>query len=140
MGGAPGLTGTEPVAVVGAGPVGLATALLLARWGVPTVVLERRPVREIIGSRSICQQRDVLDIWAAVGAGAIAQEGLAWTTARTYYRTRELFSWRFADAGTLPPCVNISQSRMEQILEVVAPAGILIEIRWGQDVTGLDQD
>ena len=31
-----------PVAVLGAGPVGQTTALLLARWGVPTVVLDQR--------------------------------------------------------------------------------------------------
>ena len=71
----------EPVLVVGAGPVGQTTALLLARWGVPSVVLDKRPARDLVGSKAICQQRDVLDIWASVGAGEqIAAEGVTWTT------------------------------------------------------------
>ncbi len=90
----------DPVLVVGAGPVGQTTALLLARWGVPSVVLDRRPHRDLVGSKAICQQRDVLDIWASVGAGEqIAAEGVTWTTARTFHRDRELFAHTFADAG-----------------------------------------
>ena len=88
--------------VLGTGPVGQTTALLLARWGVPTVVLDQRPERDAVGSKAICQQRDVLDIWAAVGAGArIAAEGVTWTTARTFHRDAELFSYTFAEAGPL---------------------------------------
>ncbi|SPL91316.1 Salicylate hydroxylase [[Actinomadura] parvosata subsp. kistnae] len=132
---------SEPqVIVVGAGPVGQSAALLLARWGVQVLVLDRRPGRGSGGSRSICQQRDVLDIWAAAGAGKVAEEGLAWTTARTYHRDRELFSWTFEREGPLPPCVNISQARTEQILDEVIAAQPLVEVRWGHEVTGLDQD
>ena len=57
------------VLVVGAGPVGQTAALLLARHGIPVTLLEARRVRDTTGSRSLCQQRDVLDVWSWCGAG-----------------------------------------------------------------------
>ncbi len=130
------------VVVVGNGPVGQTTALLLARWGVPVTVLDARPAREVVGSRSICQARDVLDVWSTVGAGAIADAGVTWTTARTFHRDRELFSWSFVDRGhsPLPAFVNISQSDTERILDAAVAAQPLIRVRWGCEVVGFDQD
>ena len=133
----------NPVLVLGAGPVGQTTALLLARWGVPTIVLDQRPERDAIGSKAICQQRDVLDVWEAVGAGRrIADEGVTWTTARTFYRDAELFSYEFAEPGrpAFPPFVNISQTRTEQILDERIAAEPLVDLRWGHQVVGVDQD
>ena len=133
---------TGAVAVIGNGPVGQTTALLLARWGVPAVVLDNRPRRDAEGSRAICQARDVLDVWAAAGAGRIAEEGVTWTTARTFHRDRELFAWSFVDRGRspLPACVNISQARTEQILDQAIAAQPLIETRWDHEVVAIDQD
>ncbi|WP_207782277.1 FAD-dependent monooxygenase [Phytoactinopolyspora limicola] len=130
------------VAIVGNGPVGQTTALLLARWGVPSVLLDGRPERDPIGSKAICQQRDVLDVWASVGAGRIAAEGLTWTTARTFYRDTELFSYQLLDPGRspLPPFVNISQARTEEILDECIAAEPLIDVRWSHTVTGIEQD
>lgn len=133
---------TAPVVVVGTGPVGMTAALLLAKWGLRVLVLEARLARDLTGSKAICQQRDVLDIWASVGASAIAEEGVTWTTARTYYQDRELFAWSFTDRGRspLPPFVNISQSRTEELLSEQVNANPAIEVRWGHEVTGLTQD
>lgn len=131
------------VVIVGNGPVGQTAALLLGRWGVRTVLLDRRPHRDAAGSRAICQHRDVLDVWAAVGAGRqIADEGVTWTTARTFHRERELFSYLLPDAGRspFPPFVNLSQARTEEILDERLAAEALVETRWGCDVTGIDQD
>jgi pentachlorophenol monooxygenase/3-(3-hydroxy-phenyl)propionate hydroxylase len=128
------------VAVLGNGPVGQTTALMLARWGVPVVLLDRRPHRDAVGSKSIVQQRDVLDAWEAVGAGRrVADEGVTWTTARTFYRDAELFSVTFPDPGRpeFPPFVNISQTRTERILDECIAAQPLIDVRWDHEVTGL---
>jgi 3-(3-hydroxy-phenyl)propionate hydroxylase len=132
-----------PVAVLGNGPVGQTAALMLARWGLPVVLLDQRPHRDPAGSKSIVQQRDVLDAWDAVGAGRrIAAEGVTWTTARTFYRDAELFSLTFAGTGQsrFPPFVNISQSRTEQILDECIARQPLIRVRWNHKVTGLAQD
>jgi 3-(3-hydroxy-phenyl)propionate hydroxylase len=130
----------DPVLVIGNGPVGQTTALLLARWGVPTVLLDRRARRDLVGSKSICQQRDVLDIWDGIGVGrAIADEGLTWARARTFYRDRELFCVELPSTGrsSFPPFVNISQCRTEQLLDEQIAATPLVDVRWGHTVVGL---
>jgi pentachlorophenol monooxygenase/3-(3-hydroxy-phenyl)propionate hydroxylase len=131
----------DRVVVIGAGPVGQTAALALARWGVPVVLVDQRPARDAVGSKAICQQRDVLDFWAALGAGAITDEGLTWSRARTFYRDQELFCVDLPDPGRspLPPFVNISQSRTERILDEVIAAQPLIEVRWGREVVAVEE-
>src|SRR5262249_14771413 len=82
-----------PVIIAGGGPVGLVAALLLARWGIPAVVLEAEDAPAGTGSRSICVQRDVLDVYHRVGvADTLVARGVTWHVGRTYHQGRELFS------------------------------------------------
>lgn len=129
----------QRVLVIGSGPVGQSAALCLARWGIPVTLLDARPERDPIGSKALCQQRDVLDLWDACGAGAIATEGLTWKDARTFYQDGELFAWSIPDSGKspLPPFVNISQSRTEALLDEAIAASPLIEEKWGHEVVGI---
>ncbi|WP_326952993.1 FAD-dependent monooxygenase [Amycolatopsis sp. NBC_01286] len=128
------------VAVLGSGPVGQTAALLLARWGVPVVLLDEHPVRDPAGSKAICQQRDTLDVWASLGAGCLVEEGLTWTTARTFHRETELFALKLPDGGSaLPPFVNLSQARVEEVLDGLIAEQPLIDVRRGHRVTGLTQ-
>jgi 3-(3-hydroxy-phenyl)propionate hydroxylase len=131
------------VIVVGAGPVGQTAALLLARWSVPVVVLDARGGRDPAGSRAIVQQRDVIDIWDAVGVGRrIADEGVTWRTARTYHRSSELFAVEFVDSSRspFPAFANLSQTRTEELLDERLARTPLAEVRWEHRVTGLAQD
>ena len=63
-----------------------------------------------------------MDVWASLGAGRLAEEGLTWTTARTFHRGRELFSYRLPDAGSaLPPFVaqvTAGYAESRQVVEV----------------------
>jgi 3-(3-hydroxy-phenyl)propionate hydroxylase len=132
-----------PVIVIGNGPVGQTAALLLARHDIRVMLLDARSQRDPVGSKAICQQRDVLDIWEAVGVGAaLAREGVTWTTARTFYQDDELFTIEFQDAGRspFPPFVNISQSRTEEALDEQIAQQPLIDARWGHRVIAISQD
>lgn len=134
---------TEPVVIAGAGPVGMVGALLLARAGVPSVILEAQRRRVAVGSRSICVQRDVLDILERVGLGArVAELGVTWTRGRTYFRDREVLQITFPDQGdsAFPPFVNTPQSIVEYLLAEQVAAEPLVQLWYGQEVVDVEQD
>jgi 2-polyprenyl-6-methoxyphenol hydroxylase-like FAD-dependent oxidoreductase len=132
-----------PVAIVGAGPVGMTAALFLARHGLRSLVLESKESMTGQGSRSICVQRDVLDIFDRLGCGrTMADRGVSWTVGRTYYRDVELFQIRFAEVGrdAFPPFVNLPQAMMEEYLLDRLRGEPLIDLRWKHRVESLTQE
>jgi 3-(3-hydroxy-phenyl)propionate hydroxylase len=130
----------QAVAIAGGGPIGLATALGLAKQGVPSIVIEAdNAVCE--GSRAICVSRRSLQILQRLGVlEAFMAKGLPWTTGRSYYKDQEVlrFSMPYAASDKLPPMVNIAQYHIEQfLLDEARKFPDLIDIRWASSVTQL---
>jgi putative polyketide hydroxylase len=57
---------TTPIIIIGAGPVGLTTSILLSRLGVPSILVEERAnVSTLPRSRGITQR--TVEIWSQFG-------------------------------------------------------------------------
>src|ERR1700731_3830597 len=100
------------VIVVGAGPVGLAVALGLARRGIKVTLLEAGD-SVCFGSRAICLSRHSLEVLDRIGAGpAKPRKPLRWTPGRSFFRDGEApaSDMPHSDGAPHPPMVNISQS------------------------------
>ena len=131
-----------PVLIVGGGPVGLATALGLARHGVRSVLIEADD-GVCTGSRAICISRRSLEIIERLGAldGFLAK-GLPWAGGRSFYREEEVLHFTMPQDAQqkLPPMVNLAQYHIEQfLLDAAERQPELIDIRWQTRVTGVDK-
>lgn len=130
-----------PVGIVGAGPIGLACALLLSEQGVPSTVLEAEPELRRMGSKACTIQGDVLEILERIGCGAaLAREGVAWNVARTYVRGQLLSTTVYPFGPGFPPYLNVSQHRTQQVMLERIDTGSAAVVRWAHRVTGVQQD
>lgn len=135
-------TNEFPVIISGGGPVGMATALLLARQDVRSVVLERNTSPHCGQSRAITVQRDILALFDRLGVvNEILDDGASWSLGRTYYRDQEILRLRWPARGedVYPAFVNFPQFRIEELLHAEATRSGLVEFRHGRTVVGLRQ-
>ena len=132
----------HPVVVVGAGPVGLATAIDLAQSGVPVVLLDDDD-RLSAGSRAICFAKRTLEIFDRLGCGEpMAQKGVGWNTGRVFLRDEQIYSFNLlAEAGHHRPAfVNLQQYYVEGYLLERALGLPGLDVRWRSKVVGIAQD
>jgi 3-(3-hydroxy-phenyl)propionate hydroxylase len=88
----------HPVLIVGAGPIGMTGALVLARYGIRSVLIDRKDTFND-GSRAICIARPSMHILERIGAVApFVKKALGWRFGRSYYRREADISAR--DAAT----------------------------------------
>ena len=131
----------HPVVVVGAGPVGLATALDLGRRGVPVVVIDDNNTVSV-GSRAICFAKRPLEILDRLGCAApIVAKGVNWKVGKVFFRDEQVFSFDLLpEAGhKLPAMINLQQYYVEQYLVEACQAEPRIELRWKHRLIGLRQ-
>ncbi|HEY6640786.1 FAD-dependent monooxygenase [Povalibacter sp.] len=136
------MSNPHPVLVVGAGPVGLTTALALRAEGLPVTVLEADGEnRQRPGSRAIFYHRQTLQLWEQMRSGLgweIARAGLVWSTKRTFWGETQVYerTYPLPRPDVLPSSTNLGQVDAEAILfRHCREAGI--EFAWNQQVSAV---
>lgn len=131
------LSAPVPVAIVGAGPVGMTAALALAREGVRSVLFDAKETFND-GSRAICVARQSFHILERLGVVApFLEKSLGWTTGRSFYRGKQILEFDMPDSRRekYRPMYNIEQQYIEQYLWDAISHEPLIEARWQSEVT-----
>lgn len=131
------------VVIVGAGPVGMTAALMLAREGVASVLLDNKDTFND-GSRAICVARPSFYILEAAGAvQSFLDKALGWTTGRSFYRGQQVLEFQMPDGPDekFRPMYNLQQQYIEQYLWEAVNASDLIDLRWQSEVVEIgDRD
>ena len=130
------------VAIVGAGPIGLAAAIDLAQHGVASVVLDENNVVSV-GSRAICWSKRTLEIFDRLGIGdRMLEKGVTWQVGRLFHRDREVYSFDLLpETGhKFPAFINLQQYYVEEyLIDRVRDFPALIDLRFKNAVTGVRQ-
>lgn len=135
----------HPVLIIGAGPVGLTTAIDLAQQGVPVVVLDEND-RVVSGSRAICFAKRPLEILDRLGCGqAMVDHGVSWSKGKVFFDHRQVYDFNLTDTPghKRPAFINLQQYTFEELLVAriheLQAEGAPIEIRGGNKVSAIGQ-
>ena len=132
------------VAIIGAGPIGLAAAVDLATKGISSVVLDDNNVVSI-GSRAICWAKRTLEIFDRLGIGErMLEKGVTWKTGRLFYKNKEVYNFDLLpeDGHKYPAFINLQQYYVEEYLvDRAKEFPELIDLRFKNKVANhLDHD
>jgi len=131
----------HPVAVVGAGPIGLAAAIDLAQHGV-NVVLVDDDCTLSTGSRAICFSKRALDILDRLGCGdRMVDKGVSWNVGKVFHKSDLVYTFNLLpETGHHRPAfINLQQYYLEGFLLERARQLPNLAIRWKNKVAGLEQ-
>ena len=124
-----------PVAIIGAGPVGMALAAILSQYKIKTEIFDKEPHLQRKGSKACLIQGDVLEILARIDCAVlIAEEGIHWRIAHTYLKDIELITQDFPERPGFGQFINISQYRIEQVLEAYLKQSPYCNLHWQHEV------
>jgi len=129
----------HPVAIVGAGPIGMTAALVLARYGIRSVLIDRKDTFND-GSRALCIARPSMHILERIGAVApFLEKSLGWRYGRSYYRGEQIFRLEMPHPPSEKylPMYNLQQQYIEQYLHDAVTACDLIDMRWQSELVDI---
>ena len=130
----------HPVLIVGAGPIGMTAALVLARYGIRSVLIDRKDTFND-GSRAICIARPSMHILERIGAVApFVEKALGWRFGRSYYRGEQIFRLEMPQppGEKYLPMYNLQQQYIEQFLHDAVAASDLIDMRWQSELAAIE--
>src|SRR6478609_9267367 len=107
-----------PVAVVGAGPVGLSLAIDLAQRGQRVVLLDDAD-RIGEGSRAICFSKRSLEFWDRLGIGQrMVDKGVVWSVGKIFHGESQLYQFNLLpeQGHKRPAFINLQQFYAEAYL------------------------
>jgi 3-(3-hydroxy-phenyl)propionate hydroxylase len=131
-----GTTQRYPVVIVGAGPIGLVTALELGSFGISTVVVTAE-VQVSHGSRAIVFTRRSMEILQQVGVTKrMLEKAYPWRSGNSIYRGQRVFRLEapYDPDDRFQPLNNLQQQYLEEYLVERAQQEPLIDLRWGSKV------
>ena len=137
-----GVEGHYPVVIVGAGPVGLATAIDLAQQGQAVVLLDNDDTVSI-GSRGVCYAKRALEVLDRIGCGdAMVGKGVSWNVGRTFFRKQEVFNFNLCPEPDhhRPGMINLQQYYLEEYLVKRAEAVGGVDLRWKNSVIAVSSE
>ncbi|MGB7306102.1 MAG: FAD-dependent monooxygenase, partial [Burkholderiaceae bacterium] len=108
----------HPVAIIGAGPVGLMLAILLARHGLKPVLIEAEAY-VCSGSRALALARRTMEIAEQCGcADAFLDSAIVWKDGYSFYKGRVVhhLDIPYTDDDKFMPMTNLAQCAIEKIL------------------------
>ena len=132
----------HPVVIVGAGPVGLATAIDLAQQGLQVVLLDDDDCLSA-GSRALCFAKRTLEIFDRLGCGdRVSAKGVSWNVGKVFFKDKPVYSFNLLPEGghQRPAFVNLQQYYVEGYLLECAQQYPNLEIRWKNKVVGVSND
>jgi 3-(3-hydroxy-phenyl)propionate hydroxylase len=130
------------VVVIGAGPVGLTTAIDLAQRGIPVLVLDDDNTVST-GSRAICYAKRTLEILDRLGCGEpVTSKGVGWNVGKVYHGDRLAYQFDLLpESGHHRPAfINLQQYYLEECLVERAQALAAAELRWEHRVVDVIHD
>jgi 3-(3-hydroxy-phenyl)propionate hydroxylase len=138
-----GARGHYPVAIAGAGPIGLAAARDLALKGIRSVILDDDD-KVSTGSRAICWAKRTLEIFDRLGCvGPMMQKGVTWNTGKVFYGDdrKPVFSFDLLPdrSQCFPAFINLQQYYVEEYLVELIEQTPLTELRWQSRVSSVRQ-